>query len=534
MWNDPDKEEEEVVIEMSTLSSVAASPSQQGFMLMLVTTLKTWTGLGSRGLGWTTWTGLGPCGLGWDHVDWAGTTWTRLGSRGLGWDHMDWAGTTWTGLGPHGLGWDHVDWAGTTWTGLGSRGLGWDHVDWAGTMWTGLSWSMTGLEAAGLCFPGSVQCSVEISDPPLTMLRSATCFLSHLPTPSALARPRTSYLPGLHFRKLRVFARRPNDESHAEVEVKDDASVAALQNAIIVNLKLDMSPNCVRLLREVEGGVPVLLDSCKKLADQGVFEGSKVVVEVTTPQVTSALFALEIRLRMPKGREATKIIKHFTSAPDFRWFLVGRTLYHMRTAKGGDKYITIVTDLDEAVSVSTTAGDFLMLDDPTTLLRDDVSKLKCFSMNVAGGFEELSNKAIAINKDLLKAYGGFLEPLNDGRGVTFYDDVGNAYVQCDGLVKNTEVVLLNEAKMHFHEEDVKELRNVTAMKLNTIKAYPHLFSSDPEDIIEQLKGLKIVLIASGSSFTKKAEEDCEKAGIHRIRQDGSGFSCTLASLTLAS
>ena len=206
----------------------------------------------------------------------------------------------------------------------------------------------------------------------------------------------------------------------------------------------------------------------------------------------------------------------------------------MRTAKGGDKYIAIVTDLDKAVSVSTTAGDFLMLDDPTTLLRDDVSKLKCFSMNVAGGFEELSNKAIAINKDLLKAYGGFLEPLNDGRGVTFYDDAGNAYVQCDGLVKNTEVVLLNEAKMHFHEEDVKELRNVTAMKLNTIKAYPHLFSSDPEDIIEQLKGLKIVLIASGSSFTKKAEEDCEKAGIHRIRQDGSGFSCTLASLTLAS
>ena len=138
--------------------------------------------------------------------------------------------------------------------------------------------------------------------------------------------------------QLRVFARRPNDESHAEVEVKDDASVAALQKAIIVNLKLDMSPNCVRLLREVEGGVPVLLDSRKKLADQGVFEGSTVVVEVTTPQVTMRCLvcslspwlpfpsyssnpthththttALEIRLRMPKGREATEIIQHFTS-----------------------------------------------------------------------------------------------------------------------------------------------------------------------------------------------------------------------------
>ena len=203
----------------------------------------------------------------------------------------------------------------------------------------------------------------------------------------------------------------------------------------------------------------------------------------------------------------------------------------MRTAKGGDKHISIVIDLDEAVSVSTTAGDFLMLDDPATLLRDDVSNLTCFSTN---SFEELSNKAIAINKDLLKAYGGFLEPLNDGRGVTFFDDAGDVYVQCDGLVRNTEVVLLNEAKMHFHEEDVKKLRNVTAMKLNTIKAYPHLFTSDPEEIIEQLKGLKVVLIASGSSFTKKAEEDCEKAGIHRICQDGSGFSCTLASLTLAS
>ena len=142
---------------------------------------------------------------------------------------------------------------------------------------------------------------------------------------------------------------------------------------------------------------------------------------------------LKIHLRMPKGRSAKKIIKHIPSAPDFHRFMVGRTLYHMCTAKGGDKYITIVTDLDEAVSVSTTAGDFLMLDDPTTLLRDDVSNLKCF---VAGGFKELSNKAIAINKDLLKAYGGFLEPLNDGRGVTFYDDAGDAYVQCDGLVKN--------------------------------------------------------------------------------------------------
>ena len=74
----------------------------------------------------------------------------------------------------------------------------------------------------------------------------------------------------------------------------------------------------------------------------------------------------------------------------------------MRTTKGGDKHIAIITELDQAVAVSKTVGDFLMLDDPTVLLLDDVSNLKSFRTNMAGGFEELSNRAIAINKDLLR------------------------------------------------------------------------------------------------------------------------------------
>ena len=225
--------------------------------------------------------------------------------------------------------------------------------------------------------------------------------------------------------QLHVFARRPY-KSHVDVEVKDDASVATLKRAIIVTLKLDTTPDCVRLLREVEGGAPVLLHSCEKLADQGVFEGSKVVVDVMAPEA-SALFglfcislvtlsllllqhthtythttALEIRLRMPKGQKAETMIQNFTSAAEFERFLVGCKLYHMRTTKGGDKHIAIITELDQAVAVSKTVGDFLMLDDPTVLLLDDVSNLKSFRTNMAGGFEELSNRAIAINKDLLR------------------------------------------------------------------------------------------------------------------------------------
>ena len=81
-------------------------------------------------------------------------------------------------------------------------------------------------------------------------------------------------------RGLRIFARRPTAD-HAEVQVNDGATVAAMKKAIIAELQLDAPPDCVRLLREVEGGgAPVPLDSRRALAEQGVLEGSCVVVEL--------------------------------------------------------------------------------------------------------------------------------------------------------------------------------------------------------------------------------------------------------------
>lgn len=70
--------------------------------------------------------------------------------------------------------------------------------------------------------------------------------------------------------------------------MKDDASVAALQDAVIAKFKLDIAPDSVCLLREVEGGAPVLLDSRKKLADQSIKEGSSVLVEIIAPDVPPA------------------------------------------------------------------------------------------------------------------------------------------------------------------------------------------------------------------------------------------------------
>ena len=69
------------------------------------------------------------------------------------------------------------------------------------------------------------------------------------------------------------------------------ADAEDLKEAVCAKLKLDAAPNRVRLLLEVEGGgAPVPLDSCEKLTRQGVLEGSKVAVEVLTPETAAPLW----------------------------------------------------------------------------------------------------------------------------------------------------------------------------------------------------------------------------------------------------
>ena len=357
----------------------------------------------------------------------------------------------------------------------------------------------------------------------------------------ALARPFLAApddVPRLHVRRcLHVFARTPGTD-HADVEVAGGASVAALKDAVIAKLRLAAPPHLVRLLLEADGAgqLPVPLDSCRALALQGVAEGCRVVAEAVVaaappPPPHSAPAAapavtLELRLRTPRGTPGRALTQPFASSLDFDRLMAGRTLYHMRAAKGGDRAVKIIADVGAAVAVRNAAatGDYLSLDDPST---SDVSTLKGFSENLAGGFEQLSNRALALNPDLLAVYGGKLEALNGGRGVTFYDAAGDAYVQCDGLVRGAQAVLLNEAKAHFHEEDVRKLKDATAVKLRHIQAQPELYSSDAEGVIEQLQGLRVVLVASSSSFSREAELACARAGIHQLHQDGSGFACVL-------
>jgi hypothetical protein len=88
--------------------------------------------------------------------------------------------------------------------------------------------------------------------------------------------------------QLHVFARTARHLDFCKVEVPDGLEgpdAGDLKKAAMAELKLGVAPDRVRLFHEVKGGgiLPKPLDSCEKLALQGVTEGSRVLVEVMAP-----------------------------------------------------------------------------------------------------------------------------------------------------------------------------------------------------------------------------------------------------------
>ena len=108
-----------------------------------------------------------------------------------------------------------------------------------------------------------------------TPYRALLCpFLAPHELPHLFPRAPLLRLSPPHSQALHVFARTPAS-GYAEVEVKNDTltTVAALQRAIIGELKLSIPPHKVRLLLEEEGGQELkALDSRKTLAAEGVKE----------------------------------------------------------------------------------------------------------------------------------------------------------------------------------------------------------------------------------------------------------------------
>jgi hypothetical protein len=111
-------------------------------------------------------------------------------------------------------------------------------------------------------------------------------------------------------RSLHVFARAGSRYDFCKVEVADGADASDLAKAVITEFKLDVAPYRVRLLREAEGGgAPVPLDSRWALAEQGVVEGTSVMIEVlppiSSPPPPAPPFVLA---RLSGSQSATKVV----------------------------------------------------------------------------------------------------------------------------------------------------------------------------------------------------------------------------------
>lgn len=285
----------------------------------------------------------------------------------------------------------------------------------------------------------------------------------------------------------------------------------------------------------------VILDAASLASSSaaGTASATRIVVKIASSAI------IKFRVIGKKGVvEPLLKTQDFTSAAEFASFMQGKMMAHIRKgareesvdAKTGKKKATQLPDeeiggvirLDAAVKAMQEEGTYLALSDPGYIFREEVSNLRGFRSNIASAFEEQSNKAIAASAQLLAACDGKLEALNDGRGVTFFDNAtGQAFVQCDGLFKGTSVVLVNEAKTHLHEEDVMALVEKTKTNFEKVLASPSKYRGEPDGVLAQLAGLAPAYFASCKAFTVDAKTACESNGIHLIESDGTGFKCTM-------
>ena len=109
-----------------------------------------------------------------------------------------------------------------------------------------------------------------------------------LACPLLVARSPGFFRGGFHaaidFRRLHIFARRPHGDP-SKVFIDDKADVADLKRAIINELQLSVAPDRVQLLGKGLGGKTAVLKGRKKLYEEGVVEGSSVLVKVIALEV---------------------------------------------------------------------------------------------------------------------------------------------------------------------------------------------------------------------------------------------------------
>jgi len=216
------------------------------------------------------------------------------------------------------------------------------------------------------------------------------------------------------------------------------------------------------------------------------------------------------------GCEAT--LEKFESEKAFQDFVAGRKLQHQKMQDGKVVKLGTMKSLGEAFKASQAEGTYLFQGNS---LSEQVEDHEGFIKNHASGIELQTTRAIACDKSLQKLYGE-MSVVNEGESVTFMLN-GDKYLECDGLVKNTDTVLLNEAKATPTASHIDSLEKKVG-KLQKVLQDPHLYSSEPEGAIKELKGLVCVVpLLSGYYYQHVVQQAAVKKQMIPVRVDGKGY-----------
>ena len=209
----------------------------------------------------------------------------------------------------------------------------------------------------------------------------------------------------------------------------------------------------------------------------------------------------------------------------------GRSLVKVPRNIAVDESRQLLLTLEEAKNAAASTDCFLLLETPNNFASvKDMKELMASINNRARAIEVKTTRSIGSNKSVKDQYGE-LQLINNGESVKFYPkDSSHAYLECDGLIKTADgVLLLNEVKASPKEYDFIDVLARVAKMDFILKDIQRFFSVPPLAVV-MLGGIKqVVPFLSGCDFPSELVEKCRTRGINAVETNGSDISVKLCA-----
>mmetsp|Transcript_16314 Transcript_16314/g.32230 ORF Transcript_16314/g.32230 Transcript_16314/m.32230 type:complete len:524 (-) Transcript_16314:97-1668(-) len=222
-------------------------------------------------------------------------------------------------------------------------------------------------------------------------------------------------------------------------------------------------------------------------------------------------------------------VERFASEKEFLGFVAGSKLKHKEILEDGTfKTRSTIKSLPEAVNASKVQDTFLYTG---YTLDKRVQDLENTDDNRAEWLEQQTTRAIVRDESIRMEFGDVCL-VNNGASVEFRKaGRKDKFLECDGLVKNTDTLILNEAKAKPVKDHIDTLvgkANKLVGKVDKLKMVleePDNYRSTPADAIDEIKGLKnVVPVLSGYLFEQVIQQSAREHSIRCMRPDGTGYS----------